>query len=109
MLNSVTHGVGVLLCLLGASLIYEKAAALGRHTAPIALYSASLLLLYSASTAYHSCFLLPKPVLEWLHFMDKAGIYLLIAGTYTPFLVILFPDKVNRLRPAVECHSEVYH
>jgi channel protein (hemolysin III family) len=38
--------------------------------------------------------LLPRRVKELLHFMDKAGIYLLIAGSYTPFLVILFPDKL---------------
>jgi channel protein (hemolysin III family) len=49
-MNSVTHGFGVLLCALGMSALCGKAAAQGRFYVPVAVYSASLLVLYSAST-----------------------------------------------------------
>ena len=92
-MNSVTHGVGAILCLLGAWALTGKCLASGRHRVPCAVYATSLCTLYLASTVYHSCFMLPRRVKDVLHFMDKTAIYLLIAGSYTPFLVVLFPDK----------------
>mmetsp|Transcript_1839 Transcript_1839/g.2419 ORF Transcript_1839/g.2419 Transcript_1839/m.2419 type:complete len:1647 (+) Transcript_1839:1603-6543(+) len=91
-MNSVTHGFGLILCFIGSVLLYQKGKE-GRHQVSLMVYSVSLCALYFASTLYHSLYMLPPRVKEIFHFMDKAGIYVLIAGTYTPFLVILFPDK----------------
>mmetsp|Transcript_4962 Transcript_4962/g.10790 ORF Transcript_4962/g.10790 Transcript_4962/m.10790 type:complete len:391 (-) Transcript_4962:439-1611(-) len=91
-LNSVTHGVGILLCLIGQMELHRKAAELDRHRLACTVYSLSLITLYTASTLYHSFFMLQKTRDIFL-FLDHAAIYLLIAGTYTPFLVICFPDN----------------
>lgn len=83
--NSVTHGVGVLLSLVALPTLVILAAR--RHdTWQIvggAIFGTSLLLLYSASTLYHA---LPSPRVKGVfRVLDHAAIYLLIAGTYTPF------------------------
>ena len=83
--NSVTHGVGVLLSLVALPTLVILAAR--RHdTWQIvggAIFGTSLLLLYSASTLYHA---LPSPRVKLVfRVLDHAAIYLLIAGTYTPF------------------------
>lgn len=85
--NSVTHGVGLLLALAALSVMVVYAALRGTawHVVSCALYGATLVLLFAASTLYHS--------LPWarakaiLKVVDHSAIYLLIAGTYTPFLL----------------------
>jgi hemolysin III len=86
--NAVSHGVGLLLAGVGTVVLIDRAAATAdawRITAA-AIYGATLILLYAASTLYHT---LPqagaKPVLQKL---DHVAIYLLIAGTYTPFTLV---------------------
>lgn len=83
-----------MLCIIGTILLQNKAHRLQRHSAVCAIYGISLITLYSASTLYHSFFFLPRSVKVIFHFLDKAGIYFLIAGSYSPFLVILFPDDI---------------
>jgi hemolysin III len=85
--NSVTHGVGLLLSVAALAFLVVVAAATGdpwRVTAA-SVYGATLVLLYATSTLYHA---LPgarvKAVFQRL---DHAAIYLLIAGTYTPFVL----------------------
>ncbi|GAB4147387.1 MAG: hemolysin III family protein [Candidatus Promineifilaceae bacterium] len=87
-LNSVTHGIGVLLSLVGLAVLVIMAAAHGDgwRTLSFAIYGASLLLLYVASTLYHSVAHLPAKRI--LRILDHAAIYVLIAGTYTPFLLV---------------------
>jgi len=86
-LNAITHGIGVLLGVAGLVLTVVFAA---RHANPwlvvsCSIYGATLILLYSASTLYHGARnLAAKRVFMVL---DHCGIYLLIAGTYTPFLL----------------------
>ena len=87
LLNSLTHGAGVVLSLLGLVFLLVRAAQYGTtwHIVSFAIYGISLLSLYLASTLYHSI-----PVLEWkqvLKKFDHSAIFLLIAGTYTPFLL----------------------
>jgi hemolysin III len=86
--NSVTHGAGFFVSVAALVLLVVSAAATGdawRVTAA-SVYGATLVLLYAASTLYHA---LPgarvKAVFQRL---DHAAIYVLIAGTYTPFVLV---------------------
>jgi len=86
--NGLTHGLGVGLSI--AALVILVAFAVLEHDgyklASAIVYGVSLVLLYTASTLYHS---LPQPrVKHVLKILDHCGIYLLIAGTYTPFCLV---------------------
>lgn len=86
--HSITHGLGVLLSIAGLAVLVAYASLNGNawHVVSCSIYGASLILLYSSSTLYHSIHYPPaKAVLQRL---DHAAIYLLIAGTYTPFLLV---------------------
>ncbi|MFV9506402.1 MAG: PAQR family membrane homeostasis protein TrhA [Oscillochloridaceae bacterium umkhey_bin13] len=86
--NALTHGLGAAASLL-AGIALVAVAVLGGdgwRIASAAVYSLTLLLLYSASTAYHSA---PHgPLKDRLEILDHCAIFLLIAGTYTPFTLI---------------------
>jgi hemolysin III len=85
--NSATHGLGALLSLAGMPLLIVVAASGGDawQVAGAAIFGATLLMLYTTSTLYHA---LPGArVKALLRRCDHAAIYLLIAGTYTPYLV----------------------
>ena len=84
LMNSITHGFGLVLSIAGLSAFVTLAGNIGttRYTVGCGVYGASLVMLYAASTLYHS-----RPVGEWkrvFHLLDHIGIYVLIAGTYTP-------------------------
>jgi hemolysin III len=84
----VTHAVGVLLAAVGLVMlvIYATFAHDPRRIVAVSIYGASLVLMYSASSLYH---LANHPRLKRrLRVLDHASIYLLIAGTYTPILLI---------------------
>src|SRR5260221_11908234 len=85
--NSITHLVGSVLALCGASVAITLAAqrgGAGRITA-VAIYGAMLLVLYLSSTLYHSLRGKPKRI---FHVFDHCAIYLLIAGTYRPVTLV---------------------
>ncbi|EWH00071.1 PAQR family membrane homeostasis protein TrhA [Halomonas sp. BC04] len=90
LLNSISHGVGAILSLAGVVVLIVLAS-LAAHVDPwkiagITLYGVSLVLLYTASTLYHG---IKHPRLKrLLQHLDHCAIYLLIAGTYTPFLLV---------------------
>lgn len=86
--NSVTHGAGLLASIVG--LVVMLVAAVTRGDAWVivacAVYGTTLVLLYLASTLYHALALTrARGVMRRL---DHAAIYLLIAGTYTPFVLV---------------------
>jgi hemolysin III len=84
--NSITHGVGVGLSIAGLVVLIVRAARLGTtwYLVGVILFGATLVLQYTFSTLYHSMAAMPwKSVLQRL---DHSAIFLLIAGTYTPFL-----------------------
>jgi hemolysin III len=86
--NALTHGAGVVAALAGAVVLVVVAARNGgaREIASSAVFAATLVLLYTASTLYHAA---RRPeVKERLKVLDHCAIYLLIAGTYTPFTLI---------------------
>jgi len=86
-LNAWTHLVGTVLSVTGAIILVVIAATLGDpwKIASTSIYGATLILLYSASTLYHSVRGRAKLLLQKL---DHLSIYLLIAGTYTPFCLV---------------------
>jgi hemolysin III len=85
--NAVTHGVGSLLALIGSVALVTVAAASADpwKIVGVSVYSLTLVLLYSLSTLYHSVRGRAKRVLQKL---DHQSIYLLIAGSYTPFCLV---------------------
>jgi len=83
--NAVTHGFGLALSLAGFAVLLVLAIVRGGpwHIASCTVYGATLVILYLASTLYHSS---RSPRLKHiLRVVDHSAIYLLIAGTYTPF------------------------
>ena len=85
--NSLTHAFGLILSVVGLVLLMIATSSGGfREVASCALYGATLILVYSTSTLYHGVRHVPsKRVLQTL---DHVAIFLLIAGTYTPFVLI---------------------
>ena len=87
-INILTHGLGLLLSIAALVLLVIHASTHGtaRHIVSFTIFGASLILLYSASTLYHYS---QKPdIRRKLNILDHASIYILIAGTYTPFTLI---------------------
>ena len=86
--NSLTHGLGAGLSVAGLVLLIVRSAQHGNtwHVVSTAIFGASLLLLYTASTLYHS--LRGERLKQVLQKFDHAAIFLLIAGTYTPFVLV---------------------
>lgn len=87
-MNCVTHGLGIVLGTVGQFLLNRQIVGQPWHyVVSCAIYSASVITLYTSSTLYHSFFALRKTKFIFGVF-DKCAIYLLIAGSYTPFLMI---------------------
>ncbi|TDN87922.1 channel protein (hemolysin III family) [Salegentibacter sp. 24] len=87
-LNVVSHGFGLALSILGLILLLLRANELGRtiHLVSFSIFGASMILLYAASTFYHSA--TNKNLRYKLNILDHASIYVLIAGSYTPFALV---------------------
>ena len=86
--NSLTNGVGIGLSVVGLVLLVVYSALHGDawHVTSTAIFGTSLIALYTASTLYHS---FRSPALkQLLRKFDHAAIFLLIAGSYTPFLLV---------------------
>ena len=84
--NAGTHLLGLLLAAAGTVALLRLAHGSSQVVA-FGVYGASLILLYGASTLYHSL-LLPEPRLRTLRTLDHIAIYFLIAGTYTPVALV---------------------
>jgi hemolysin III len=86
--NSVTHGIGALLSLIGTAILLYRAVRDGTtlHVISFAVYGTCLFLLHLSSTLYHA--LRPPRAKRVFRVFDHCSIYLLIAGTYTPFLLL---------------------
>ncbi len=86
--SSIVHGVGVVLSIAGLATLVAFAALHGDALAVVAcaVFGTSLVLLYTASTLYHS--ISAPAVKPALRALDHIAIYVLIAGTYTPFTLI---------------------
>ena len=86
--NSITHGIGAILSIAGLILLVILASLYGDiwRIVSVTIYGTCLVLLYLCSTLYHS---IQRPkVKRVLRILDHAAIYLLIAGSYTPFALV---------------------
>jgi hemolysin III len=86
--NALSHGAGALLAVAGLVVLARSAAARGttRELVACCVFGATLVLLYACSTLYHS---LPHArARRLLRVLDHSAIFLLIAGTYTPFTLV---------------------
>jgi len=86
--NSLTHGVGLALSMAGFIVLVVLAAMRGSawRIVSCAVYGSTLICLYAASTLYHG--IRSRRLKRVLKICDHSAIYLLIAGTYTPFLLV---------------------
>ena len=84
-LNTITHGIGFIAAIVGLCfLLYRAEDTL--TTAAGAIYGATLILMFLSSTLYHA--ISHQKAKGWLKLFDHSAIYLLIAGTYTPLLLV---------------------
>lgn len=86
--NALTHGVGLVLALIAVPVLIVLAVMHGStwHVVGISIYGGSLIALYAASTLYHA--VQHPPAKRILRILDHSAVYLLIAGTYTPFTLV---------------------
>ena len=86
--NSVSHGVGFLLSIAGLVLLLVRAEGLAEVLSSL-VFGISLIMLYLSSTLFHAFPEKMKRVLKVFQRLDHSSIFLLISGTYTPFLVLV--------------------
>lgn len=86
--SSVTHGVGVVLAIAGLAVLVAFATLHGDawHVVSCSIFGAALILCFTTSTLYHS--VQAERIKHLLRTLDHTAIFLLIAGTYTPFLLV---------------------
>ncbi len=86
--NSVTHGVGAALAVAALTVLVTFAGIFGDvwRVVSFSIYGATLVLLYLSSTLYHG--LQAPKAKKVFHIFDRTAIYLLIAGSYTPFFLV---------------------
>ncbi|ULO09622.1 hemolysin III family protein [Paenibacillus sp. 19GGS1-52] len=86
--NAITHGIGVVLSIAALVLLIVLSSEKGTawHVVSFSIYGATMLLLYLNSTLVHS--LRDGKAKDLFEFFDHSSIYLFIAGSYTPYLLI---------------------
>ena len=91
--NAITHGVGAALSIAALVALVFIAAMWGNgwHLASAIVYCVTMFLLYMASTLYHA--ITHPGARRVFKVIDHASIYLLIAGTYTPFTLVTIRDQ----------------
>lgn len=91
-LNIITHAVGLLVAIVGLVYLIIRAEGVLAVTS-VAIYGGTLILMFLSSTMYHS--VSSQPLKSRLKLIDHSAIYLLIAGTYTPFLLVSLKGGVG--------------
>lgn len=93
-LNSWSHGLGVLLGLVGlVALILDVDSTKPWYLLSVVIYGLSIIVLFLASTLYHA--VSKDHLKKKFRIVDHISIYLLIAGTYTPVLLIMLSDSLG--------------
>jgi hemolysin III len=87
-INGLTHGIGVVLSVVGLVVLVVCATIYGNawHVVSFSIFGSSLIILYTASTLYHSVKHTTAKRVFWI--LDHSAIFILIAGTYTPFMLV---------------------
>ncbi|MDG1751051.1 MAG: hemolysin III family protein [Thalassotalea sp.] len=95
--NAVSHGVGALLSVAGLTLLvfYAFQQQDTVRIASFAIYGSSLVILFLASTIYHA--LVDPKAKRFFKLLDHCAIYLLIAGTYTPLMLITLNSQLGKI------------
>ncbi|OQX37792.1 MAG: hemolysin III family protein [Oceanospirillales bacterium LUC14_002_19_P2] len=99
--NSLSHGLGMVFGIVALVLLVNEAVALDDtvRVTSFSIYGASMILLFLASTLYHA---IPAPgAKRRLKLFDHCAIYLLIAGTYTPFLLVTLEGTFGTVLMAI--------
>lgn len=92
--NAITHGIGAMLAIVGAIvLIAASAQGTASLLVSCSVFSFTLVLVYICSTLYHS--LVRTRARHVFHVLDHSAIYLLIAGTYTPFMLVTLRSSLG--------------
>jgi hemolysin III len=92
--NAITHGVGAAFALAGAVVLIVRAAhGSAWLVVSCSIYATTLVLVYLCSTLYHS--LVRTGARHVFLVLDHAAIYLLIAGTYTPFMLVSMRSRLG--------------
>lgn len=91
--NAATHGIGVGLSITALVLLVVYACIYGNawHVVSFSIYGSTLIILYLASTLYHS--IQNQRAKHIFKIIDHSAIYLLIAGTYTPFTLVTLRES----------------
>ncbi|QSH40047.1 hemolysin III family protein [Lentisphaerota bacterium ZTH] len=86
--NSLTHGIGFLMCACGLAILVVNAVLYGSmwHVITFSIFGICQMLLFLASTLYHS--VTDSKAKRFFKVLDHAAIFLLIAGTYTPVMLV---------------------
>lgn len=95
-LNVVSHSIGFLFSVVGTLLLIIKSVGFKDfiYTTSVIIYGASMMILYAASTLYH---IAPEGSRRnRLNIFDHAAIYVLIAGTYTPFTLVTMDGEAGK-------------
>lgn len=94
-LNIVTHGLGLVMSIIALPFLILKAGEIDKEftTTSFVVFGFSMIILYAASTFYHAA-KNPKRR-RLLNIVDHAAIYVLIAGTYTPFCLVVLGGKTG--------------
>jgi len=96
--HSLSHGIGALLAIFGLTVLAARAAQHGEylHVVACSVFGVAMLLTYLASAIYHSIPLALLPTAkDVLRAVDQSFVYVMIAGTYTPFCLLVLPEPVG--------------
>jgi hemolysin III len=93
--NAITHGIGALFAIVALTIMVVFAALFGNtwQIVSVSIYGGTLVLLFTMSTLYHS--FTKEKVKKVFKIFDHASIYLLIAGTYTPYTLVVLREDGN--------------
>ena len=91
--SAITHFIGCLMALIAASPLLMKAHGNSTHLLAMTIFACSMILLYGASTMYHSICHVSAKVLCRFRKLDHMMIFVLIAGSYTPVCMIVLGGK----------------
>jgi hemolysin III len=94
-INVISHAIGLVLSIIALVFLVVYALKYGtaEHIVSFSIYGTSLIVLYSASTFYH--YSKSQKLRNRLNIFDHASIYILIAGTYTPFTLVVLQGWVG--------------
>jgi hemolysin III len=95
LINAITHGIGFILSIVALVVLVKTGIKYGDvwYVVSFSIYGASLIILYLASTLYHS---VPKgKIKDIFKIFDHSAIYVLIAGSYTPIALLVLKGKIG--------------